>query len=105
MPITFVNDTELQDLRGKGGVIVADFTADWCPPCRVLAPEIEKLSDTLADVTFVKVDVDSNPALTNELGIYSVPTVVHFDGRGAEVARSTGAVRAEELARRLRLDA
>ncbi|MGH2759700.1 MAG: thioredoxin family protein [Actinomycetota bacterium] len=106
MAMAVVNDTELQELRGRGTPVVADFYADWCHPCHALAPELESLSAKLgAGVTFVKVDIDAHPELTEELGIFSVPTVVLFGPEGVEVARSIGAVRAEELALRLQLDA
>ena|SRR5687768_2733408 len=99
-----VSDTQLQELRGQGGPVVVDFYADWCHPCHALAPELETLSEKLgADVTFVKVDVDAHPGLAAELGIRGVPTVIHFGGDGVEVARSIGAVPAEQLALRLRL--
>jgi thioredoxin len=104
MPVV-VTDTELQGLLGSGKAVVADFYADWCAPCRALSPEIEELSSRLGgEVAFVKVDVDANPDLAVRLGILGVPTVVHFSGTGEEVARSVGAVRADELARRLRLE-
>jgi thioredoxin len=104
MAMAVVNDTELQELRRRGTPVVADFYADWCHPCHALTPELETLSEQLGpDVTFVKVDIDAHPDLTLELGIMSVPTVVHFGGDGEEVARSIGAMRAEVLAKRLQL--
>ncbi len=104
MAMAVINDTELQELRGQGTPVVADFYADWCHPCHALTPELEALSERLGEgVRFVKVDIDAHPELTMELGIMSVPTVVHFGGDGEEVARSIGAMRAEVLAQRLRL--
>ena len=106
MPMTLVTDAELQELLGKGTPVVVDFYADWCRPCHALTPELERLSHKVGDAaTFVKLDIDAHPELTQELGIFSVPTVVHFGSDGDEVARSIGAMRADALAELLRLDA
>lgn len=104
MSLTVVSDTQLTELLGKGKPVVADFSADWCAPCRVLSPEISKLAASVSDeIEFVEIDVDAYPELTQKLRIMSVPTVVHFASDGAEIARSVGAVRAEQLALRLGL--
>ena len=101
--MTMIDEVQLQDRLGRGKSIVIDITADWCPPCRAVAPEFEKLSGEYTDVEFVKVDADENPALLERLGVMSIPTLVHFDGEGQEVARSTGAAPAAALAFRLKL--
>lgn len=103
--MTFVTQDELRERLGTGKTIVADFTADWCPPCRAIAPELDALEAKYTDVEFVKVDADTNPELTSELKILGIPTVVKFSPDGEEVARSTGAVKAEALALRLQLGA
>ena len=102
--MTFIDETQLRQRLGAGRPIVADFTADWCAPCRALAPELDKLEADYGDaVDFVKIDVDANPGLTAELGVMGVPTVVHFSAEGEEVARSTGAMPAPALEVRLSL--
>lgn len=102
--MTMINETELRERLGNGRPIVADFTADWCPPCRALAPELDKLEANYgSDIDFVKIDVDENPQLTQDLGVMGVPTVVHFSADGEELARSTGAMPAPALAARLNL--
>ena len=102
--MTFIDQAQLRERLATGGkTVVADFTADWCPPCRAIAPELDVLEATYTDVEFVKIDADENAELVNELGILSVPTVIRFTG-GEEVARTTGAARAEALALRLKLD-
>lgn len=103
--IPVVDHTEFDRLNAAGRSVVVDFYADWCRPCHALAPELETLATELGDeVEFVKIDVDAEPSLAQELGVFSIPTVVHFSG-GAEVARSVGAVRAAQLAERLGLGA
>ena len=59
--------------------VVVDFWATWCPPCRMLAPEIEKLAvkyEGVVDV--VKVDVDAEPGISQAFGIMSMPTIAFF---------------------------
>ena len=102
--MTFIDQAQLRDRIATGTkTVVADFTADWCPPCRAIAPELDTLEAKYTDIEFVKIDADDNAELVNELGILSIPTVIRFTG-GEEVARTTGAARAEALALRLKLD-
>src|SRR5579872_3802501 len=59
-------------------MVVADFTATWCGPCKKAAPQIDKLSVKYPKVTFLKVDVDENPSLVKELEIKSMPTFLLY---------------------------
>ena len=65
------------------GVVLIDFYADWCGPCKMLSPVLEDLSQDYTDkITFAKVDVDSEMALAERFGIMSIPTVKVFkDGQ------------------------
>jgi len=59
--------------------VVVDFWAEWCGPCRMVAPEIEKLAAKHAQsVTVLKMDVDANPHTAMHFGIMSIPTVAFF---------------------------
>jgi thioredoxin 1 len=59
--------------------VVVDFWAAWCGPCRLVAPEIEKLADKYGDsVRVMKMDVDANPQTSMRYGIMSIPTVAYF---------------------------
>ena len=59
--------------------VVVDFWAEWCGPCRMVAPEIEKLADKYAGTVEVrKLDVDANPQTAMKYGIMSIPTVAIF---------------------------
>ena len=70
--------------------VIVDFTADWCPPCRVLAPLYARLSDTYqGTLSFAKMDIDENTLVPARLGIQGAPTLVLFVG-GRPVGRVVG---------------
>ena len=70
---------------------VVDFWAEWCAPCRAIAPIIKDLAERYGDrVNVAKVDVDANPAIAGRFGIRSIPTVLAFRG-GQVVGQLQGA--------------
>ena len=74
----------------KEKVALVDFYADWCGPCRMLAPIIEEIASERPDIAVAKINVDKEPELAREYGIVSIPTVIIFkDGEIAK--RITGA--------------
>ena len=74
------------------GLALVDFTAEWCPPCRMLGPYVDTIAGEFKDrLTVVKVDVDDQPGLAARFGVMGVPTVLFFrDGRAVD--RIVGAV-------------
>lgn len=78
------------------GVVLVDFWATWCGPCKMLAPVLEDLSEDLGDeVKIVKVDVDENQITASEHEVISIPTLLLFvDG---EVKARTGGYMPKEL--------
>jgi len=87
-----VNDQnfEAEVLRGDKPVVV-DFWAEWCAPCRQIAPIIKDLAARYGDqVKVVKVDVDSNPRTAGQFGVRSIPTVLAISG-GRVVEQLVGA--------------
>ena len=73
------------------GPLIVDFWAEWCGPCRVVAPLLERLGREHPELRIAKVNVDEEPELAAEHKIRGIPTVARFDG-GVETRRVSGAV-------------
>ena len=72
--------------------VLVDFYADWCGPCKIMAPVLDELAaDRAGDLLVAKLDTDANPQVSAAMGIRGIPTLILFQG-GAESARQTGAV-------------
>ncbi|KAB1196821.1 MULTISPECIES: thioredoxin [Haloferax] len=83
-PIYVNGADELNDVISNYDVVLADFYADWCGPCKMLEPTIEQLAEN-TDAAMVKVDVDANQQLAAQYQVRGVPTMVLFaDGEVAE---------------------
>ena len=94
-PIHIDGQGELDDLVTKGDVVLTDFYADWCGPCKMLEPVVEKLAaDT--EATVAKVDVDANQQLARAYGVRGVPTLVLF-ADGEQVEEVVGVQSEEQL--------
>jgi thioredoxin 1 len=84
-----------------GQPVLVDFWAEWCAPCRMIAPIVEQLaSEYEGTLKVVKVDVDANNGIANRYGIMSIPTLGIFKG-GQLVERLVGYMPKPELKRRL----
>jgi thioredoxin len=82
-------------------LVLVDFWAEWCAPCRMLAPTVEKLAEVYGNqVNFAKVNVDELPELANQYGVRSIPTLVLLRD-GNVVEQLIGARPYQELARLL----
>ena len=88
------NIEEFKELLNEEKVLV-DFFATWCGPCRMIAPNLEELSEEV-DIPIVKVDVDELPELARQYGIFSIPTLVVLE-KGKETKRELGYKTLDEL--------
>ena len=70
-----LTDANFKEETEKGLVLV-DFWAEWCGPCRMVAPTIEEISNEVEDVKVGKLNVDENPMVAGMFGIMSIPTVI-----------------------------
>jgi len=87
-----VNDSNFEETVVKSGKpVVVDFWAEWCGPCRMIAPIIEELSREYSEkVVVTKCDVDNSPAIAARYGIRNIPTVLFFKN-GAVADKQVGA--------------
>ncbi len=102
--VTVLNDGNfMQTLKDSKLPILVDFYADWCGPCKLLAPIFEELAGKYASKAgFYKLNVDESPAAAEENGVRGIPCLVLYRG-GEEVTRVVGFVDAETL--RMKIDA
>ena len=94
------DDTFQRDVLEAERPVLVDFTADWCPPCRMLAPHLEALDADRADLDVKRVDVDVSTGAAARYGILSMPTLVLFSG-GVERGRIVGAQPRRKIERQL----
>ncbi len=96
MPLEFNKDNFEQEVLNANEKVLVDFWAEWCGPCRMLGPVIDKLFEERKDVKIGKVNVDAQQELAQQYNVMTIPTVVVFSG-GKEVSRSVGLVSREKL--------
>ena len=93
-----VTDASFQsDVLDSDVPVLVDFWADWCGPCKMIAPALEEISDELAgQVTIAKMDIMENPEVAGQIGVQSIPLMVLFKN-GQPVARKLGAAPKSQL--------
>lgn len=94
--VLHVNSQEFNELLSNNEVVFVDFYANWCGPCKMLAPSIEKLADEHPEVKVVKIDVDQEQTLAIQYQVQSIPTLITFKN-GQPVARQLGFIPYETL--------
>jgi thioredoxin 1 len=84
------DDTFEKEVLQSSQPVLVDFYADWCGPCRAIAPIVEEIARDLSDrLKVVKLDVDQNPQTAMQYGVQSIPTLIIFKD-GKEVERLIG---------------
>jgi thioredoxin 2 len=96
-PVKVTDDDFQQVIGGADVPVVVDFHADWCGPCKIMAPVLDEFAHAHRGAVLVaKLDTDRSPMTPQQFGIRGIPTLIVFKN-GQEVARRTGAVPREEL--------
>lgn len=78
MAILDVTDESFKDEIESAETVLVDFWANWCPPCKMIAPILEELEKEMPDLKIVKLNVDDNPKTTSSFKVMSIPTLVVF---------------------------
>ena len=100
-PMAVTDETFDAEVTEASLPVLVDFWADWCAPCKMIAPIVEELAAEYdGKVQFAKMDVDSNPEIPGKFGIRSIPTLLVFH-KGKPVEQVVGAVPKAVLKKRL----
>ncbi len=90
------SEAEYDQFLKENTSVFIDFYADWCGPCKMVAPIVEKVSEIYTDVAFAKVNVDDVPEVAERYGVMSIPTMIAVKN-GEVVETSVGFVPQEML--------
>lgn len=94
--------SKFQELINQDKPVLVDFFAEWCGPCKTLAPILKQVKDELGDsVSIIKIDVDKNRSLASAYQVQGVPTMLLFRN-GAQVWRQSGVLPYHEITRIIR---
>ena len=90
MAVVVINKTNFDEIIASDKPVLIDFYADWCGPCRMVAPIVHEIAEENDNVVVGKINVDDEPELAQRFGVMSIPTLVVMKN-GKEAARATGA--------------
>ncbi|MGN0902216.1 MAG: thioredoxin [Succinivibrio sp.] len=95
--VLHINDNQFEtEVLNSDKLVLVDFWATWCGPCKMIGPYLEELAEELPDVKIVKVDIDKNSAYATKYGVMSIPNLLLFK-KGEIVNRQIGALPKSEL--------
>lgn len=98
MAVKHIEESQFQqEVLDDKGMVLVDFYADWCGPCKMLGPIMDEVDAAIGDrVKIVKVNVDEAQSLAQQYGVMSIPTVYLFDG-GAKMGHFVGVKSKEQI--------
>ncbi|QLG62166.1 thioredoxin [Halorarum salinum] len=96
-PVHVESRDQFEELTDEG-IVLVDYWADWCGPCKMLEPTVEELADEVEDLLVLKVDVDEHQALAGEAGVRGIPAL-QFYADGEEAERLVGVQEKGDLLR------
>lgn len=93
---TSIDSEKMEEIENSDETWVIDFWAEWCGPCKKLAPVFEEVSEEMEEVNFGKVDMEEHQDIGTKKGVRALPTLMVVEGE-EEVARTAGAMNKDEL--------
>ena len=90
MSVLSLNKSNFEEIKSSEKTVLIDFYADWCGPCRMVSPIVDKIADEHPEYLVCKVNVDDEPELASEFEVFSIPTLVVMKD-GEIVNQSVGA--------------
>jgi len=96
MPIKLNDQNFEEEVLNADNLVLVDFWADWCKPCEMIAPVVEKLDENLDELKVAKLDVDDNKKTASKYGINGIPSLLLFED-GEEIEKFVGVKPYEEL--------
>lgn len=95
MSVLSVTKTNFEDVKKSEKKVLIDFYADWCGPCRMVSPIVDEIAEEREDILVCKVNVDNEPELAGEFGVFSIPTLVVM--KDGEIVTQSAGARPKEL--------
>ena len=91
MSVQMINKNNFEEVKNSDKLVLLDFYADWCGPCRMVAPLLHEIAEERPDVIVGKINVDEEEDLAMKFGVYSIPTLVVM--KNGEILRQTSGAR------------
>ena len=91
MSVITVNKTNFDAIKASDKPVLLDFYADWCGPCRMLAPTVHEIAEERTDIVVGKINVDEEQELAEQFGVFSIPTLVVL--KNGQIANQAAGVR------------
>jgi thioredoxin 1 len=94
MAVISISENNFEEIKNSSKTVLIDFFADWCGPCKMVSPIVDKIAEEHPEYIVGKVNVDDEPDLAESYGVMSIPTLVVL--KGGEVAKKSVGVQPKE---------